>query len=346
MYVPRPSPRPELPELQDLTSYVDLELRALSRDLQVNEKLNFVELHVEPEKPRDGLVVFADGTDWNPGSGRGIYIYYAAAWNTIGGGGPLGNRTITGTAGEIDVADGDGVAGDPVLSIAAALDLGGNTSVEIPNGTGPTVDAAGEVAVDTDTDNSNITHGSPIFHDGTSVRYVPSVAAVPSTDGHVLTYNGTNKRFEFAAVTTSDAVAASQADMEAAASNAVFANPLTQHFHPSAPKCWAYVTVSAGTPTLQTSFNITSITDTATGRLTVTIATDFSSANWCSLVSYENTTANADVSNTAVGEIGVGAATKAAGSVILESHEGGTGATTGNLVDPTAWNFAGFGDLV
>lgn len=44
------------------------------------------------------------------------------------------NRTITGTANEISVSNGDGVSGNPTLSLPSALDLGGK-SLEIPNGT-------------------------------------------------------------------------------------------------------------------------------------------------------------------------------------------------------------------
>ena len=33
------------------------------------------ETHVEPAKLYTGLIRFADGTNWNPGSGRGIYYY-------------------------------------------------------------------------------------------------------------------------------------------------------------------------------------------------------------------------------------------------------------------------------
>jgi hypothetical protein len=39
-------------------------------------------LTVEPSKPEIGQVVFADGTAWNPGSGRGLY-YYDAGWQHI-----------------------------------------------------------------------------------------------------------------------------------------------------------------------------------------------------------------------------------------------------------------------
>ncbi len=35
--------------------------------------------HVEPPRKYDGLFAFADGTDWDPGSGRGVYY-----WDSIG----------------------------------------------------------------------------------------------------------------------------------------------------------------------------------------------------------------------------------------------------------------------
>ena len=39
--------------------------------------------HNEPVRPREGMVVFADGTDWDPGSGIGVYAYHGAAWNKL-----------------------------------------------------------------------------------------------------------------------------------------------------------------------------------------------------------------------------------------------------------------------
>jgi hypothetical protein len=115
-----------------------------------------------------------------------------------------------------------------------------------------------------------------------------------------------------------------------------------QHFHPGHPKCWAVATVSGGTPTLQTSYNITSITDTATGRLTVTIATDFSSANWCCVESVENTGTGDPEANNAVGHYVDNG--KAAGSVILCCFDGDVDTSASDLVDPTSWSMAGFGD--
>ncbi len=40
-------------------------------------------LTVEPSKPVTGQIVFADGTGWNPGSGRGLYYYDTNAWTHI-----------------------------------------------------------------------------------------------------------------------------------------------------------------------------------------------------------------------------------------------------------------------
>lgn len=40
-------------------------------------------LHAAPEKPRVGLQVYADGTDWNPGSGEGLYVYKSGGWTFV-----------------------------------------------------------------------------------------------------------------------------------------------------------------------------------------------------------------------------------------------------------------------
>lgn len=92
-----------------------------------------------------------------------------AAYNTNGllaqtAADTFAGRTLTGTSNKIDVSNGDGISGNPTVTLSATLDLGGNTSVEIPNGAGgTTVDAAGEVCVDS-------TAGSLNFFDGTAER--------------------------------------------------------------------------------------------------------------------------------------------------------------------------------
>jgi hypothetical protein len=94
-----------------------------------------------------------------------------------------------------------------------------------------------------------------------------------------------------------------------------------------AAKCWAYVTVSGGTPTLQASNNITSITDTDVGELTITIATDFSSVNWVSL-------ATSNLQHTLSSF-----SSKTAGSANIQTFDD----HINTPADPAAYNFAGFG---
>jgi len=124
---------------------------------------------------------------------------------------------------------------------------------------------------------------------------------------------------------------ASQAQMETGSSTVLSVSPGVQHYHPSAAKCWAYVTVSGGTPTLQSSYNITSITDTGVGQLTITIATDFSSAAWSGGCTTE------DNSTTIVR--GANMTTKTATSILIISV-----VESGSASDPAGYNFWAFGD--
>lgn len=39
--------------------------------------------YVAPEKPREGDIRLADGTYWNPGGGKGFYVYYDGGWNRL-----------------------------------------------------------------------------------------------------------------------------------------------------------------------------------------------------------------------------------------------------------------------
>jgi len=40
--------------------------------------------YVAPEKPRQGDLILADGTSYDPGSGVGVYVYYNSAWHFLG----------------------------------------------------------------------------------------------------------------------------------------------------------------------------------------------------------------------------------------------------------------------
>lgn len=40
-------------------------------------------LNAEPANPYDGMIVYTDATVWNPGSGKGVYVYYNTTWNKL-----------------------------------------------------------------------------------------------------------------------------------------------------------------------------------------------------------------------------------------------------------------------
>lgn len=40
--------------------------------------------YAAPDKPRDGDIRYADGTNFNPGSGAGVYYYNGTTWKLLG----------------------------------------------------------------------------------------------------------------------------------------------------------------------------------------------------------------------------------------------------------------------
>lgn len=63
---------------------VDNELRAIALALQSSEPFFLLQtLNAAPSKPREGMIVKADGTHWNPGSGAGVYCY-RGGWTFLG----------------------------------------------------------------------------------------------------------------------------------------------------------------------------------------------------------------------------------------------------------------------
>jgi len=86
-------------------------------------------------------------------------------------------------------------------------------------------------------------------------------------------------------------------------------------------------------PSTTQSYNVTSITDTGVGRLTVTIATDFSSGSYCVMVTPGYNTTTTCISAKAKGD------TYAAGSIELNMTSAASA-----LIDPDQWEFSMFGD--
>ena len=49
-----------------------------------DERLTLKKLYAAPQKFREGTIVLADGSAWNPGSGAGFYGYHSGTWNKLG----------------------------------------------------------------------------------------------------------------------------------------------------------------------------------------------------------------------------------------------------------------------
>lgn len=60
--------------------YLYAELQRISANIYKPSVLELEVLHIEPERPQDGTLAFADGTDWNPGAGAGTYERVGGAW--------------------------------------------------------------------------------------------------------------------------------------------------------------------------------------------------------------------------------------------------------------------------
>jgi hypothetical protein len=97
-----------------------------------------------------------------------------------------------------------------------------------------------------------------------------------------------------------------------------------------------WVRATANSTTIQESYNVSSVADTATGRMTVNIATDFNGATWSPHITLEYNNANGDVLVPGADGGGI-----AAGTLIMEAWT--VGASTEALADPTSWSAAGLG---
>ena len=60
--------------LQELVQYLQQELTAIEQSQGSQQEVPLVERHVEPIRPRVGMTVRADGSDWDPGDGAGTYV--------------------------------------------------------------------------------------------------------------------------------------------------------------------------------------------------------------------------------------------------------------------------------
>jgi hypothetical protein len=86
MATPFELPAPlNLKNLEDVARWGEEVIQAIETAWNEQRKyLELVEIHAEPSRLYDGLTVLADGTNWNPGSGQGVYTYYNSGWHKLG----------------------------------------------------------------------------------------------------------------------------------------------------------------------------------------------------------------------------------------------------------------------
>lgn len=78
-YAPSEPPSAEL-----LPQFLRTELQAISAAITALSLGHIDKVNVVPLKPRDGDIRYADGTNWNPGSGSGVYYYNGSIWKLLG----------------------------------------------------------------------------------------------------------------------------------------------------------------------------------------------------------------------------------------------------------------------
>ena len=77
-FFPSPTSASNVPELR---TWITNELFRLGNNFTIeSQKTTVSVLYASPERPQTGQIVFADGSDWNPGSGRGLYYYDTNTW--------------------------------------------------------------------------------------------------------------------------------------------------------------------------------------------------------------------------------------------------------------------------
>lgn len=75
-----PTPALNVDSIETLLAYVQGELEQIASAFTEVTEVELRPINREPDKPRDGMIVFADGTNWDPGAGRGVYVFDTGAW--------------------------------------------------------------------------------------------------------------------------------------------------------------------------------------------------------------------------------------------------------------------------
>lgn len=83
--VPAPSGFGDDSRFQQVTQWADQEFKTIAERFNSHSVVQHNVLNGEPPKPREGTTAVADGTNWNPGNGAGLYLYQNGAWVKVSG---------------------------------------------------------------------------------------------------------------------------------------------------------------------------------------------------------------------------------------------------------------------
>jgi len=142
-------PAPPSTDVPDLLNWADQEFNAIEKAQYEQTVVDLRQVSREPVRPREGMIIVADGTNWNPGSGEGPYIYQNGVWRLLLAG--SGGRPILTAAQDffVDRALGNDTTGDgssalPWLTIPKAVavaqsydNAGFAITIKVRNGTYP-----------------------------------------------------------------------------------------------------------------------------------------------------------------------------------------------------------------
>jgi hypothetical protein len=214
------------------------------------------------------------------------------------------SATGLGVTGALTVSTTIGITGVSTFSAALRADAG-SAAAPSYSFTGDT--NSGWYSASADVLAASVAGSDAVYVGTTGFTVVADLAAVNAT------FSGA-----MSAASIAGTAVATQSDQETATSTSTAVSPGRQHFHPSASKCWLKCDHAGN---VNASYNITSITDTGPGVVTVTIATDFSSAHYALNVSV----------GTAVGVCAPNSS-QAAGSFVINAFNTGTGAAQDSIL--------------
>lgn len=79
----KPASIPSFSTIEELTNFLNIELRRFSEIFNANTENPYDVKHEDYDKHEDGMIIYADGTNFDPGAGKGLYIRNDGTWQKL-----------------------------------------------------------------------------------------------------------------------------------------------------------------------------------------------------------------------------------------------------------------------